>query len=167
MGLHGAFMVWRLLNNRLLTLDQLLKRNIQIQDQHSLCCFCRNCLETSQHLFLKCVETSSIWCAIFKWMGMSTLLPNDVVAHLYQVGSQIKGKKAKRWRWLIWFIGWWKIWNQRNNIIFKGQQLGKNKLVEEIRITTWQWVLYKKENAAGFMFSSWLYDSILSLSTQN
>ena len=57
-----AVFCWRLLKNRLPTKDNLLRRNITIQDQN--CPLCGNAQEDVGHLFFNCNLTKCLWCLV-------------------------------------------------------------------------------------------------------
>ena len=56
---RASVFCWRLLKNRLPTKDNLLRRNINIQDQN--CPLCGNAQEDVGHLFFNCNLTKGLW----------------------------------------------------------------------------------------------------------
>lgn len=68
---------WRLLWNRLPTMDNLHKR-IAIDEEERICCCCKSELETAKHLFLDCVEMSRLWYNMTKWVGAEWAAPRTI-----------------------------------------------------------------------------------------
>lgn len=51
----AAFMIWRLLQNKLPTADNLGKRNVVLNEQDKLCRFCMEQQETVAHSMFSCM----------------------------------------------------------------------------------------------------------------
>jgi len=60
-----SFITWRLLHNKLPTNENLRKSGCTIV---SICCFCLQEFESSQHIFFECSVTSRLW----EWLGKGT-----------------------------------------------------------------------------------------------
>lgn len=56
--LKQAFVVWSAIKKCLTTVDRLLKWGYKGEVQ---CAFCRNCIESREHLFFKCGYSARIW----------------------------------------------------------------------------------------------------------
>jgi hypothetical protein len=72
-----SLFVWRLLRNRLPTRDNLLRRNI-LHATTSMCVAGCDVLETASHLFLACGISLTLWFAVRSWLGVFSVLPNDI-----------------------------------------------------------------------------------------
>jgi len=61
-------------------------------------------IETSTHLFLHFNLFSSVWNHIFQWLGVATVVPNDVTGHFNQfslLGGFTKSRQSISQ--VIWF----------------------------------------------------------------
>ncbi|KAG5010433.1 hypothetical protein JHK82_019080 [Glycine max] len=103
-------------------------------------------LETTEHLFRQCNYNSLIWQRVFEWLDIIVVIPNDLQAIYNLFGSLILGEK------------------HRNGIIFKSHTFDGGKLLEEIKINSWEWFLYKKQNT-NKIFSSWMLTPLLCLNS--
>ncbi|KAL5180799.1 hypothetical protein HKD37_01G001859 [Glycine soja] len=60
------------------------------------------------------------------------------------------GKKARRALWGIWDVIVWKFWKQGNDVIFNNAQPNLEKMVDHIKMASWNWL---KTQSPGFNFS--------------
>lgn len=120
-----------------------------------LCVFWREAVEDREHVFLLCNFTSSLWSAIFTWMGVDLILPQDILSLYSQLGACVWGRKFITWRHMFWHVTCWSVWNLRNNIIFREGSIEFVDGLQKIKSTSRQWVLYKKGIKPGIFFSSW------------
>jgi len=60
--------VWRALQDRLTTYENLQNRGILVNN--GICVFCSIQVETNNHLFLNCVVVARIWKLCDKWAGI-------------------------------------------------------------------------------------------------
>jgi hypothetical protein len=75
--------VWRLLQNRLPTKDNLLRQGV-INDAASTCAAGCEAPETSLHLFFNCDVSNGLWAAVRLWLGISSVTPGDIQHHFHQ-----------------------------------------------------------------------------------
>ncbi|XP_019226299.1 PREDICTED: uncharacterized protein LOC109207768 [Nicotiana attenuata] len=69
----ATFILWLLMHGRLQTADRLKKWKIQIDD---LCCFCKQALETKEHLFAECRYGRDMWSRLMQWIQIQVNLPS-------------------------------------------------------------------------------------------
>jgi hypothetical protein len=72
--LRVAFFVWTALG-KILTLDNLRKRNIIVVDW---CCMCKRSGESIDYLFLHCEVARELWIALFCLFGVEWIIPRRV-----------------------------------------------------------------------------------------
>jgi hypothetical protein len=65
------FFVWSAALGKILTLDNLRKRNIIVINR---CCMCKRSEETVDHLLLHCKVASALWYAIFSRFGLAWVM---------------------------------------------------------------------------------------------
>ena len=76
--------VWRLLRDRLLTKNNLVRRRV-IQATDTTCTAACGDLETTNHLFLGCDIYSSIWLLVLHWLNISSVLSGELRHHFFAV----------------------------------------------------------------------------------
>jgi hypothetical protein len=91
----GLF-AWRLFCDRLSTKDNLFR--CRVIDLYAQFCIggCGE-VESSSHLFLHCNLFGSVWNYIYRWVGVSAVMPADVTDHFIQfshIGGATKTKRS-------------------------------------------------------------------------
>eukprot|EP00253_Pinus_taeda_P008792 PITA_08792 len=115
------FFFWTLAHNKLLTGDNLAKRNIAGPHR---CALCNSNLETAQHLFLECDFANQVWRHTLQNLQIN-IPPQNNVADLYANWNRIYPQRIpsksfwkKIWTAIPKFVCW-QIWLARNQQIFK------------------------------------------------
>ncbi|KAJ0830373.1 putative reverse transcriptase zinc-binding domain-containing protein [Helianthus annuus] len=132
------FLIWRLVMDRLPTMVNLAKRNIQVGSL--MCKLCGESEETSEHLFVSCGLTQSIWDFVGSWCRLYGFFLFDVKDVL---GYHRMTRGTKEWKKVVYTIiqtTIWCIWRARNNATFNGKQPLARNLKEEIRVLGYLWV---------------------------
>lgn len=120
---HGAIqpcksvVSWKVLHKKILTDEFLQRRHVQLC---SRCELCRECTETTVHLFLDCSIVSSMWTWLFSMFRLcfphgSLLQDFFLDSHLTLLSFSSR---------LLWFIAicnlLWCIWHERNKLRHDG-----------------------------------------------
>jgi hypothetical protein len=147
-------MVWRLLQNRLATRDNLCRRGV-IGHGSSLCVGECGREETTNHLFFECPKFSGVWYKICRWLGISSAFQKEGLAHIEQFEGLIGSGRAfsSRVR-VIWFACVWSIWKARNESIFRNKEICLDSMLEFVKVTSWNW-LRIKSSIINYSISSW------------
>jgi hypothetical protein len=74
-GVPRAFFTWTAVLGKILTLDNLRKKNIIVINR---CCLCKADGDTIDHLLLNYEIARSLWYAIFNRFGLSWVMPSKV-----------------------------------------------------------------------------------------
>ncbi|KAF1873839.1 hypothetical protein Lal_00029545 [Lupinus albus] len=98
------------------TKEALLKRWIPLNNNGgSLCAFCNELSESTNHLFSSCKFTYSVWKHLYKWLNIIVARPlthvnhftyhlarNDLVLHnvIPSITSILDSTKVKSWLWI-------------------------------------------------------------------
>lgn len=86
-----------------------------------ICPFCRDHEETMAHTLFCCTRAEGIWKSGYSWIKLDIALPGDVRMHYWQYTPFPRRKNLQsRWR-ILWCGVTWVLWNNRNNIIFRGK----------------------------------------------
>jgi hypothetical protein len=101
--------LWLLINNRVLTRDNLAKRR-KLEDESCLLCSEK---ETSQHLFFDCAVAKQCW-VIF-----SELLGTRVGSDITEIGKFWLSPKKYVLVNIITAVVLWSIWKLRNEFCFQ------------------------------------------------
>jgi len=100
---------WRLSRDRLPTKDNLLRRGV-IDNDSRLCVSGCGFMEISSNLFLHCYHFGSVWCLIYRWIGVSMVSPLQVAHHFHLFSFLAGASKARRsFIQVIWFATMWEI----------------------------------------------------------
>jgi hypothetical protein len=61
-------------------------------------------------------------CEIFKWLGLSMVMPVDLITMLQNLISGIGKGRGNKGIVLIWYVVMWSIWLARNELIFSNKK---------------------------------------------
>ncbi|XP_057793433.1 uncharacterized protein LOC131010054 [Salvia miltiorrhiza] len=76
---------WRIMDGRLATCDNLLKRQVSVPITETVCALCKLQLEDTNHLFFSCQKTTEIWYEVLLWLGKQLALPSNAKDHLFNL----------------------------------------------------------------------------------
>jgi hypothetical protein len=118
------FFFWTLMHNKILTGDNLEKRNIAGPHR---CALCNNNSETSQHLFMGCTFAKEVW-GLFLQDFHIIIPPQNSVAELFASWNLVYPQRipsksfwTKIWTAIPKYVCW-QIWLARNQKIFKEEK---------------------------------------------
>lgn len=95
------FFLWRVFMNRLPTMDNLLRRNIVVEENQMQCSFCGEMTERVNHILFTCRCVDEIWKFFINKLAILLVLPLTTEQHFWQhvlVGES--GKVNDRWKYL-------------------------------------------------------------------
>jgi hypothetical protein len=121
------------------------------------CTFCFHQSEDSSHLFFRCPFPTSVWEAIFKWIGQH-INPLQKGWNHFQfkpLELWLKPKKCNRVRHLIWLTTTWCIWKIRNQFVFNGAAPNVSQLVDGIKYFSWSWFRGRFGRKTFISFCEW------------
>ncbi|KAJ4758597.1 RNA-directed DNA polymerase (reverse transcriptase)-related family protein [Rhynchospora pubera] len=125
--------LWLLLQDRLLTQQNLLVRNWPANDGCP-CCLARP-FETACHLFLHCPFATALWNRIRHFYLLPPLILTDDLPEFWLRNSLVIGTV---WD-IIWAATSWTIWKERNSRIFNSLTRPQFLLVQEISTLVELW----------------------------
>ena len=117
------FFAWTLLHKKILTANNLIKRN---WPNDPTCKLCSAKPETPTHLCKDCIFSKQVWALIKIWFGLSVIdvLGENGSLHSYWRRCRMKIDKPRKRRIddiMIYF--WWNIWKVRNIRTFQNKNL--------------------------------------------
>jgi hypothetical protein len=81
-----SFCVWTATLGKILTLDNLGKRNVIVVDWY---CICKKGGESNNHLFLHCEVVRDLWSSLFYLFGVDWVMPRRLRELLVCWSSQM------------------------------------------------------------------------------
>ncbi|XP_076918379.1 uncharacterized protein LOC143578784 [Bidens hawaiensis] len=129
--------IWRAVLNRIPTLEALQNRNITVDSD--ICRLCSSAKETVDHLFACCSVAAMVWswvsswCKVYQFFGFSI---KDLV-ELHNIVALPHAKKEVLQG--IIFIGCWRIWKARNELIFENKSVSLEEIIEDIKVLGFMW----------------------------
>lgn len=152
---NAVALSWRVLNSRIPTMTELLRRNALPAGTSPTCSLCADDEESISHLFLHCNVGWRIWMKVYNWLGLSTVLCDSVDHHFLQhdvPGVRGKGRKAVS---SIWIATIRAIWNLRNGVIFRGESVDIERVLDGIQFRVWIWIK-AYDTSFGVSFFEWI-----------
>jgi hypothetical protein len=117
------FFAWTLLHKKILTANNLAKRQ---WPNDPICKLCNTEPETPTHLCKDCDFTKRAWAFLRQWLGLAVIDNIGPNGSLYNYWRRCRAKFDKTQRRsfdgvLIYF--WWNIWKERNRRTFQSKSL--------------------------------------------
>ncbi|GJR37723.1 RNA-directed DNA polymerase, eukaryota, reverse transcriptase zinc-binding domain protein [Tanacetum coccineum] len=130
---------WRVSNGRLPTRSNLDLRGI---DLHLVRCpMCDNDIETEEHVFVSCPIAVNTWKQVLKWWRVNYVSMQNLLEVINLADhAPIEGKHLHFFD-LVVQTTIWSIWRYRNNTVFSLKRPSKDLLLNEIKLTSFNWIL--------------------------
>jgi len=156
--LKVSICAWRLICNRWLTKDNLMRRGV-ITNDNQLCISGCGQQETIDHLIIHCNIFGDLWKLIKSWVGVYSVDPHQVTDHFNQFIYSSGGyAPCRSFLHLIWLCCIWVIWNERNQRLFAKKANTMVQLLEKVKMYSLRWL--KAKNVCfpfGYQASSCLF----------
>ena len=112
-----SFFLWIAAWDSILTIDNLVKRNLSLVNW---CCLCRCDRETVDHLLLYCKFAHALWSEVFFMFGIQWVMPRTVVSLLcaWENYLRIHSSSSSIWNMVPAYL-MWLIWKEQNIRTFK------------------------------------------------
>jgi hypothetical protein len=124
-----AFFVWTATLGKILTMDNLRKKNIIVTEW---CCMCKKSGESIVHLLLHCEVAMEVWNMVCQLFGVMWVMPDSVMDCLGSWRAQ-KGNRTvlQTWR-MVPLCVMWCIWRERNARNFEDREIGLLELKKKV-----------------------------------
>jgi len=129
---------WRLLWDRLPSKDNLISRQIVLQND--LCPFCQSQVESASHLFFTCYKVMPLWWEFNSWVKEDRVLHSKPMDNFLQHCSLAGSRNSNRRRKIWWIAATKSIWSLRNDMVFNNQSFDISKLMDRSIYLTWSWL---------------------------
>ncbi|GKU85336.1 hypothetical protein SLEP1_g16 [Rubroshorea leprosula] len=90
--------VWRALQHRIPTKENLFKRGVKIQNSDFSCAQCGQVTETTDHLLFECEKSWLIWTSCYNWWGIQ-VWSGFALYGPYGYGEMAKSFKRRQLQW--------------------------------------------------------------------
>ena len=120
-----TFFSWEATWGKVLTLDRLQKRGLQLPN----CCFLCDCeKENVNHILIHCIVVRVLWDIVLGLVDVKWVFPETIREVLISWRGPFVGKKRKKvWKSIPLCI-FWTVWKERNRLAFRGGVLNIPKL---------------------------------------
>ncbi|GKE26097.1 RNA-directed DNA polymerase, eukaryota, reverse transcriptase zinc-binding domain protein [Tanacetum coccineum] len=149
-------LAWKVKLDVLPTRFNLSKRGLDINS--ILCPICENHAESSSHLFFACSMARDIFRNIASWWDVKSPHVSSFEEWEMWTSSLTLFSRRKQILEGIIYIGWWSIWNFRNQVVFGSTIPSKASLFDDIVARSFQWC--KHRGKFKFSLIDWLKKSL-------
>jgi hypothetical protein len=133
-----AFFSWIASLGKALTIDNLRKRGLILQNW---CCLCKSNGESVDHLFLHCPMASDLWWMVFSMFGVQWVMPRTIM-DLFSCWMGLPGRHDTVLVWkMILHCLIWCLWHERNARNFEDSERHIHELKLFFFHTLFDWVL--------------------------
>jgi hypothetical protein len=131
-----AFFVWTAALGKILTMDNLRKKNIIVAEW---CCMCKKSGESIVHLLLHCEVAMEVWNMVCHLFGVMWVMTGSVVECLRSWRVQ-KGNRTvlQTWR-MVPLCVMWCLWREMNARNFEDREIGLMELKKRVIQTLFSW----------------------------
>ena len=130
-----AFFVWSAALGKILTIDNLRKKNMVLINR---CGMCKRDEETIDHLLLHCECAQVLWNAFFNHFDLAWAMPSGVVNLLQCWWSGGRPSSAVVWKMVPHCIMWC-LWSERNKRFFDDSKSSQEDLLHFFFTTLFTW----------------------------
>jgi hypothetical protein len=132
---RAAFFVWSAALRKILTLDNLWKRQVVVINRYFMC---KKDGESVNHLLLHCEVVHALWCNIFSRLGLSWVMPSSVLDLCACWCSSGRTRSAVVWKMVpICIFG--SIWRERNNRCFEDLESSMEEILASLLYSLYSW----------------------------
>ena len=149
--------IWRALKRRLPVRSELDKRGIDLDT--ILCPCCNDTIETIDHCLVSCNMASDIWEKVFLWWKIGPFHAFSINEVFRHCGNETMPNQMRNlWKIVTWVTGY-HIWKERNNRVFRAKISSLNKIVQDIKLQSYEWIVRRAKEEA----LSWKHGYLIQL----
>ncbi|PWA63317.1 Transposon TX1 [Artemisia annua] len=148
--------VWRALKGRLPVHEEFDKRGVDLDSL--LCPCCDSVVETCAHSLVTCNLAMSVWEKIFSWWKVGNVNAFSIFEMFSNNGNvAVPNLSSRLWQTVVWTAGYY-IWKERNDRVFKGKVSSTNKIVQDIQLKSYEWIVRRSTKKIDLEWQLWLFD---------
>jgi hypothetical protein len=91
------------------------------------------------------------------WLNEFFVIPHNLFVHWECWCERETNKNVLKGLRLIWLSTIWVLWKGKNDKIFKGSTYEVDDLVEEVKVLSWRWMLYRM-NLPVCLYYEWCWN---------
>nr|KYP46767.1 hypothetical protein KK1_031608 [Cajanus cajan] len=96
------YFMWRLVNSGIPIVGNLVRRNITLEPQQTLCSFCKSDAKIVSHIFYTCPLSDNVWKQCLSWINCPSPLSMQVIQHLSFLPGMLHSRdKVEKW-YILW-----------------------------------------------------------------
>jgi len=120
-------------------------------------------VEDLNHLFLSCPSFGALWLLLRAWLGVKGVESQVISDHFLQFIHYVGDLKLRRsFFHLIWLLGVWVLWNDRNDRLFRNKQSSIPHMLDKVKSSSLWWL--KTSNVAfSFGTHNWWSNPLLCM----
>ncbi|GJY70994.1 RNA-directed DNA polymerase, eukaryota, reverse transcriptase zinc-binding domain protein [Tanacetum coccineum] len=148
--------VWRALRGRLPVCVELDRRGVDLDSV--LCPSCNNIMETCSHSLITCDLAMGVWDKIFSWWKAVCVNAFSLDEFFSLNGNvNVPTYFSRVWQAVIWSTGYF-IWKERNACVFGNKISSTNKIVQDIQLRSYEWIVRRSNKYKDIDWQRWLRD---------
>ncbi|GJX98461.1 RNA-directed DNA polymerase, eukaryota, reverse transcriptase zinc-binding domain protein [Tanacetum coccineum] len=148
--------VWRALRGRLPVRVELDRRGVDLDSV--LCPSCNNIVETCSHSLITCDLAMGVWDKIFSWWKAVCVNAFSLDEFFSSNGNvNVPTYFSRVCQAVIWSIGYF-IWKERNTYVFGNKISTTNKIVQDIQLRSYEWIVRRSNKYKDIDWQRWLRD---------
>ncbi|XP_059313399.1 uncharacterized protein LOC132064434 [Lycium ferocissimum] len=129
----ALFTLWLQVQNRLLTVDRLLKWGLSVDP---LCVLCTVENENRDHLFLHSIFTQNLWRRLMIWLRLKWSDRGNWELHMKEVFTRTKGKTTQACLLRLLYTEYVNaVWRERNTRVIEKHQQTEETIARDIACT--------------------------------
>ncbi|XP_076908154.1 uncharacterized protein LOC143564901 [Bidens hawaiensis] len=151
--IKGNCFVWRLLLDRVATIEALLVRGVNVGDNK--CVICEAAPESALHLMVRCKVARWIWAIILEWAKLPGFNFSKSVREIIDYPAKFKMNKMEcELIQAIVLVTCWEIWLTRNDMLFNKKTFSMVKVINDIKVMSFLWVCNRNKRF-GIDWEKW------------
>ena len=97
---------------------------------------------------------------VYRWWRIGNVNAFSIEEFFSSNGNaNVPSHSSKMWQAVIWTSGYF-IWKERNTRVFKGQVSSLNKIVEDIKLKSYEWIVRRSGKKSSINWQQWLFDPV-------
>jgi hypothetical protein len=133
------FLFWLALHRRLWTAERRKRHGLQDDDA---CVFCSQEPETSDHLFVGCVQVRQLWFALLAPLGLEAIVPgsSDKLVNWWLRSRDVLSVETRPAFDSVLLLTSWCVWKERNSRTFNRVAIGLQDLLLAVFREAKDWI---------------------------
>ncbi|GKA96589.1 hypothetical protein Tco_0818684 [Tanacetum coccineum] len=107
-----------------------------------------------------CNFAMSVWEKNYRWWKIGYVNAFSIEEFFSSNrNASIPSHSSRLWQAVLWTSGYF-IWKERNARVFKGKASSLNKIVQDIQLKSFEWIVRRSGKKSEMNWQHWLFDPI-------